>query len=59
MHTELSQAYNTEGWKRMDTFGAYKDGIKKLPTDEKRLMQEKKTNLFLMQAITTLEKHFH
>jgi hypothetical protein len=58
MHTELSQAYDMEGWKQIDAFGAYKNAIEKLPTDEKRLMQEKKTNLFFMRAITTLEKHF-
>ena len=59
MHAELSEAYDMEGWKRMDSFGAYRSSIAELSTEKKRLLQEKKTNLFFMRAISTLEKHFH
>jgi hypothetical protein len=58
MHTELSDAYDMEGWKTMDGFATYIARISKLPTDEKKLQQEKKTNLFFMRAVDTLQKHF-
>jgi hypothetical protein len=58
MHSELSDAYDMEGWKTMNAFTTYVECISRLPTPEKRLQQEKKTNLFFMRAVDTLQKHF-
>jgi hypothetical protein len=56
MHSQLSEAYelrpvNTpakfeEGWKSMDCFSRYYESVKGLGTEERRILQVKKTNIF-------------
>jgi hypothetical protein len=55
MHTELSEAYDMEGWKRMDSFGAYRSSIAELSTENKRLLQEKKRIYFLCERSLLLK----